>query len=119
MEQRISFLLQQRLEQKLTEAEAEELLGVLQNAEYDTLVTDILQQLAVSQQQGPAFDPVDLQQWVHEIVAVDKNPGRVEGRPVHRVNFLRTAWFRYAAVLLLLIGTGTLFYVRRSQTEAI
>jgi transmembrane sensor len=124
MEQRISFLLQQRLEQKLTTAEAEELLTVLQNPEYDTIVTDILQQLAVSQQQGPAFDPVVLQQWVQGIVAIDKHLGGVVGneagaRPVHRVNFLRTAWFRYAAILLLLIGAGTLFYTRRIHKEAI
>jgi ferric-dicitrate binding protein FerR (iron transport regulator) len=119
MEQRISFLLQQRLEQKLTSAEAEELLAVLQNTEYDTLVTDKLEQLVASQPQGPAFDPVDLQRWVKGIVTVDKNLEEVVGsearegmaaRPVHRINFLRTAWFRYAAVLLLLIGAGYLFY---------
>ena len=127
MKQRILFLLQQRLEQKLTTAEAEELLAVLQNAEYDTLVTDELEQLVASQPQGPAFDPADLQRWVQGIVAVDKNLGGAAGievvemdenearkgipaRPVHRVDFLRTAWFRYAAVLLLLVGAGYLFY---------
>jgi len=117
MEQRISFLLQQRSEQKLTGAEAEELLVILQNPEYDILVTDVLQQMAISEPQGAAFDPVDLQQWVHTIVAIDKNA--IAARPVHRVNFLRTTWFRYAAILLLLIGAGYLFYIRRTQKEAI
>lgn len=146
MEQRISFLLQQRLEQKLTTAEAEELLTVLQDPAYDTLVTDKLQQLVIAQPQGPAFDPAELQQWVQGIVAIDKNLGGAEGseavrddkrkiregmdtgssgppviaaRPVHRVNFLRTAWFRYAAILILLIGAGALFYTRRIRKEAI
>ncbi len=119
MEQRISFLLQQRLEQKLTTAEAEELLAVLQNPDYDTLVTDKLQQLAVAQPQGPAFDPADLQRWVQGIVTIDKNPGGIAARPVHRVDFFRTTWFRYAAILLLLIGAGTLFYTRRIRKEAI
>lgn len=112
MEQRISFLLQQRLERKLTTAEAEELLAVLQNADYDTLVTDKLEQLVASQPQGPALDPADLQRWVKGIVAVDKGTvGKgMAARPVRPIHFLRTGWFRYAAVLLLLIGVGYLFY---------
>jgi ferric-dicitrate binding protein FerR (iron transport regulator) len=118
MEQRILFLLQQRLEQKLTTAEAEELLTVLQNAEYDTLVTDQLEQLVAVQPQGPAFDPADLQQWVQGIVAVDKTLPQ-GGRPVHRVNFLRAAWFRYAAILLLLIGAGYLFYSNLHKEKVI
>ncbi len=30
--------------------------------------------------------------------------------PVHRVHFLRTAWFRYAAAVIILLGIGTYFW---------
>src|SRR3954464_5986358 len=32
---------------------------------------------------------------------------------VHRTLFLRTAWFRYAAIILLLAGTATFLYVNK------
>ncbi|HWK05595.1 MAG TPA: FecR domain-containing protein [Puia sp.] len=123
MEQRISFLLQQRLEQKLTPAEAQELLSILQNAGYDEIVTDVLQEMAASGEQGPAFDPVILQKWVHGIVSVDKKAaGGVDPAksvtPVRRIPFLSTVWFRYAAVILLLAGAGGwLFYHSRVRKE--
>ncbi len=41
----------------------------------------------------------------------------VSDRPVHRVHFLRTAWFRYAAaILLLIIGAGTYYVFRSPQS---
>lgn len=36
-----------------------------------------------------------------------------DAAPVHRIHFLRTAWLRYAAVLLLLLGTGVYFWNRQ------
>src|SRR6186713_282029 len=107
MEQRISFLLQKRIQQRLTAAESEELLAILQNAEYEEVVTDLLQQMAVSQEQGPAMDPAAVRQWVHAIVAVDKGGHGVvamdeDGRGgmakdkavVRTVKLQRMVWYR-------------------------
>ncbi len=33
-------------------------------------------------------------------------------KPVHRVHFLRTAWFKYAAAVIILFGAGIYFYTR-------
>lgn len=37
--------------------------------------------------------------------------------PVHRIHFLKTAWFRYAAVLLLIAGTATFLYLNNRQQK--
>ncbi len=34
------------------------------------------------------------------------------GAPVHRTHFLKTAWFRYAATILLLLSVGAYFWFR-------
>lgn len=80
------------------------------------MVTDVLSELAQSEPQGAALDPVWLQRNVHEIVSLDK---KAEA-PVHRVHFLRTGWLRYAAavILLLMIGGGV-YYYSRSHEEAV
>lgn len=56
MEERIVYLLQQRLAQKLTPAETQELGEVLHNPVYDSLVTDVLTRLAGDEPQRPAVD---------------------------------------------------------------
>jgi hypothetical protein len=90
MQGRITYLLEQRLKQRLTMQEAEELLTILQQPEHESMVTDVLSELAQAGPQGAALDPHWLEKNVHEIVSLDKN---VQG-PVHRVHFLRTSWFR-------------------------
>src|SRR5687768_16676722 len=40
--------------------------------------------------------------------------------PVHRIHFLRTAWFRYAAAIILLFGIGTyIFLNNQKQTPSV
>jgi ferric-dicitrate binding protein FerR (iron transport regulator) len=113
MQGRITYLLEQRLKQRLTMQEAEELLTILQQPEHESMVTDVLSELAQAGQQGAALDPHWLQKSVHEIVSLDKN---VRG-PVHRVHFLRSSWFRYAAavILLFMIGGGVYYYSRSHE----
>src|SRR6186713_206099 len=46
------------------------------------------------------------------------NEEQISIEPSRRVHFLRNAWFRYAAILLLLAGTATFLYLNnRSQKE--
>jgi ferric-dicitrate binding protein FerR (iron transport regulator) len=44
------------------------------------------------------------------IPALTTQPGQTVIPPVHRVHFLKTAWFRYAAILLLICGTALYLY---------
>lgn len=37
--------------------------------------------------------------------------------PVHRVHFMKTAWIRWVAVLLMTLGAGTLIYIGTSGTQ--
>lgn len=38
---------------------------------------------------------------------------------IRRVHFLKTAWFRYAAVILLLVGTGTYFWLYQNRQQTV
>jgi ferric-dicitrate binding protein FerR (iron transport regulator) len=116
MEERIGYLLQQRLAKKLTPAEVEELGKVLHDPAYDSVVTDVLMRLAADEPQGPAVDEADLRGWVEAVVAVDRVPDgeKREGRVI----FLRRGWFRYAAaVLLVAVAGGSLFYLNRTGEQ--
>jgi ferric-dicitrate binding protein FerR (iron transport regulator) len=42
--------------------------------------------------------------------SVTDSPGQTSYPVMHRVNFLRRAWFRYAAVILFIFGSGAYFY---------
>jgi ferric-dicitrate binding protein FerR (iron transport regulator) len=130
MEQRISYLLQQRLKNRLTPAEEDELLELLRDPQYDAVVTDLLQGMALSGERGPAFDPVVLQQWVDQIVAVDKvhdiagvggrgESGAGRERVGRRPRTIIPLWTRYAAAVLLFAAIGGgLWYGHRQQVEA-
>lgn len=37
--------------------------------------------------------------------------------PVHRVRFLKTAWFRYAAILLVVLGLGAYFWTSSRKSD--
>ncbi len=37
-------------------------------------------------------------------------------RPVHRIHFLRTAWVRYAAAIILILGIGAYLYISQKQS---
>jgi len=125
MEQRVSYLLEQRLKQQLTAPEAEELLKILQQPEYEGMVTGILSGLAMAEPQGPALDPAFVQKNVRVLLAVDKkdNANRLQEFPfksVHRIHFLKTAWFRYAAAVILLFAVGgSLYYYNSRHREQI
>ncbi len=46
-------------------------------------------------------------------VAVDKE---FTSKPLaHRIHFLRTAWFRYAAAILIIVGIGAYLYISQKQ----
>lgn len=77
-EHRISFLLEQRLRGQLTDSEAEELLVILQQAEYNEFVTEALQLLAASEQTEMTIDAATLQSRVNEITAIDRVSGITE-----------------------------------------
>lgn len=113
MQGRITYLLQQRLKQELTTAESEELLAILREPEHESALTEVLSDLALSEPQGPALDPVWLQHNVEAIVSLDKKK-QSPLQTVHRVHFLKTAWFRYAAaaVVLFIIGAGVYYNSR-------
>ena len=104
--------MKQRLKQQLTPPESDELVAILQQPEYESMVTDIISDLAQAETDEFALDPADLRAGVYHILQVDKAQ-KSSPAPLHRIHFLKTAWTRYAAavVLLFLIG-GVVYYYR-------
>ncbi|HTF29338.1 MAG TPA: FecR domain-containing protein [Flavitalea sp.] len=37
--------------------------------------------------------------------------------PVHRIHFLKTTWFRYAAAIVILVGVGTYLWINKPDTK--
>lgn len=116
MQPRVSYLLEQRLKQQLTSSEADELLSILQQPEYESMVTDVLSDLAQTETEELGLDPASLRASVHQILLVDKAPERPLA-PVHRVHFLKAAWLRYAAAVVLLFLMGGAVYYYRSGSH--
>ena len=117
MQPRVSYLLEQRLKQQLTPSEADELLTILQQPEYESIVTDVISDLAQRETEELALDASSLGASVRQILQVDKAQERSLA-PVHRVHFLKAGWVRYAAavVLLFLIG-GAVYYYRSGMQQ--
>ena len=117
MRGRITYLLEQRLKQQLTMQEAEELLGILRQQEHEEAVTDILSDLAQAEPDRMELEPILLKARTEAILMLDR-PGIKAAPPVHRIHFLKTAWFRYAAAAVLLFATVSIYYYNQRQADA-
>jgi len=120
MLERVTYLLEQRLKQKLTDQEAEELLAILQQPEHETLITNILSEMVQAEPERDELEPGSLRYLTNSIFLLDKKP-LSSSRPAHRVYFLKTVWARYAAAILLLclIGGGMYYFNSRSRQKPV
>lgn len=116
--QNISQLLQKALEGNLSPAEMEQLIELTKDDKND-FASDpaILNQIA----QFQVKDSKELSFWENQLSGVAKqittgasfvdrenteNYAIESIMPVHRVHFLKTAWFRYAAAIILMVGAA-------------
>lgn len=99
-------LLQRFVDNQLTENEEEEFLFLLNQEEYRLPLEQIIdEKFMVSDIAGPSLSSNRLQEISNYILATNR------GARVQRVQFLRRAWLRYAAAILLIAGAAVLAFL--------
>lgn len=117
MRGRITYLLEQRLKQQLTMQEHEELLDILRQQEHEETVTDILSDMALTEPDRMELEPAIVKARTEAIFMLDR-PVVKAVTATHRIHFLRTAWFRYAAAAVLLLAVAGIYYYTKLPAEA-
>lgn len=95
-----------------TETELAEFISLLQRLDNDEELAATMKQLWQAQQDNDEYFTIAKRNQLadHILNAYPPQQEDVPGAPVHRIHFLKTAWFRYAAAILLLLGAGAYFY---------
>jgi transmembrane sensor len=109
----IKTLLVKRLRNELTPQEAEELQQwIAKNANNRALYNRLGDDEAVASLLAKMDEFDEKKGWDYVREHADKVDVDEQKVTVHRVHFLKTAWFRYAAAILLLItGIATYFFI--------
>ncbi len=106
MNERLKILFQKYYDQTASEQEVIELRNMLKHVEDEkqlaTLITDSWNNLS---EIHPHFAVVN-NNGLDKILKGDPIKNTPAFKPVHRVHFLKTAWFRYAAAIIILFGIG-------------
>ena len=76
-----------------------------------------LMKAAWEQKRETGMQDEKLQNIALQIVNKNREEPETTARVAHRVNFLRTAWFRYAAAIVVILGTVMYFQVSRTKED--
>jgi transmembrane sensor len=106
------------------DATAEELKEIIEEikADHDGATITAIEQILHTNQAGdypPVRDTIYWKNFTQEILAIDKARHERENAvetiekvaKVLRIQFLRTAWFRYAAAILIIIAAATIIFI--------
>ncbi len=116
---RLHELYERWMNNSATEPEKAEFFGLMQTVN-DPEVLDAAMQEVWLQQQNDQYFTADKRSQLANTILQQYRPQQEEEvtQPVHRIHFLRTAWFRYAAAIILLIGVGaTGWYLLRTPKK--
>jgi transmembrane sensor len=105
----IEALLTSYINREINDADLEELKRLFTSETDKDAIVYTLQALMERHSEGYAFDPVAWEEMRKTILSVDRvDLKQIEQVPIHRslhrVHFLKTAWFRYAAAVIILFG---------------
>jgi len=117
-QQRLTYLLQQYGNNQVTQVELEELRHFLASGEGGEVFTEAMAGLMTTYQDR-SFDIAPYLDLSKKVLEIDKAPIPVINMTdVRCVHFLKTAWFRYAAVIILFLGIGAWFWgVNRKNNQ--
>jgi transmembrane sensor len=115
MKERLQYLLERCHGQTATQAERDELLTLVAMPEHEAAVNALIESLYALH---PA-DTLDEATGRNMLAAIfeAKDAEQKITTPVHRIHFLRTAWFRYAAAVLIIFGIGAYLWNTQKQKE--
>ncbi len=111
--ERIYYLLKQRLNTRLTNAEKDELAIIIQNDKYEATVVAMLELLLEKPDANAVTDTSGWDERIQSILSIDKahssyNVINVQQQgTAHKLHFFKKYWIRYAAAAIFIILTST------------
>ncbi len=117
------ILIEKYLDESINSEEKLHLSGMLQDPAYlkflDEIVIDQLSNHTYELEPGLAIQQSIDQYLDQKTLTIGLITSDHRNRIVHRAHFLKTAWFRYAAVIILILGTGSYFYFQNEKKPAL
>jgi transmembrane sensor len=107
---RFTYLFERYISLTSTEAESEEFVHMAGDSNYRTLLRELSAQNNISTDQAPNINPEARDAILASILAITVSDRPIVKR-VHRVHFLKTAWFRYAAAIIILFGISAYLWM--------
>jgi len=105
-------LLEKYAEGTATLAEERDLFEELSRGVDSEQWQEIISQILERGVEDPAYDTGRWESAIERILR-----SQPQSAPVHRIHFLRTAWFRYAAAIIILFGIGTYLYINNQKEK--
>jgi transmembrane sensor len=111
-QERIQYLFQRCYEQTATTAERAEFLSLVSQTQHEEEVNKLIEETY-------SLQPVDRpdEQTSRSILAAILDTQKAATVAVHRIHFLKTTWFRYAAAIIILFGIGSYLYLYISNQK--
>jgi ferric-dicitrate binding protein FerR (iron transport regulator) len=117
---RLSFLFELYINQRCSEAEENELMQLLEDPANKSSILPIINKFITEKEETARIDNKSAIDMLQAIFASNKNqtqPATPLG--VHRVHFLRTAWFRYAAAIIAILGISAYLWLNNRNQPAL
>lgn len=101
-----------------TDAEAEELGELVERPESTTVLSPLMKLAWQEKKQADILPGDKLRGMATKIATKYSETPEAVTRVVHRVHFLKTAWFRYAAAIIIVLGTGAFLLFNKSENKS-
>ncbi|MBO9571816.1 MAG: FecR domain-containing protein, partial [Chitinophagaceae bacterium] len=107
---KFTYLVKQYAAGQLTDLEWNELSELLNSQEQETLSGELINTMPLSTENGPVDER--MKRIISDILELDKTKSPIT---IHRIHFLKTTWFRYAAAIILIFGIGAYLYTMQQK----
>jgi ferric-dicitrate binding protein FerR (iron transport regulator) len=99
---RLQYLWEQYISKSASKGELDELFSLFQQHDNEEIIRSLLEQYLAKPDSAEAIDPA---YWLNKLgsIKADASTAYEAIPPVHRIQFLRRPWLRYAAAVILLV----------------
>lgn len=116
--QRLTYLLEQYTGDVATPDEIGELQQFIDKDENKELFTDLFTDFLLHHKNA-SFDASSFADLSKKVLQIDKGTALSRNQSsTHRIHFLKTSWFRYAAAIVLILGGAAIWYIISQNNSA-
>ena len=109
---RIEYLLQRWMDRRISPEEQQELVAALNTDSFQELLVQYIDQQVDEVSQTSQ----EQEKVLSGILQIDKDPYPII-KTAHRIHFLKTAWFRYAAAVVICFGVVAYFMINNKENR--